>query len=115
MIAISDLYMLVFAFLIPFVWLSTLRVTVMKTGENSQDALYHAMMAKLGPAVYAAKEFPWTQMSVWKDHFADKELLYHAGLNIIFAIEKAHLYRHWLQREETKFVNRQRLPLYLRI
>ena len=89
MIAISDLYMLVFAFLIPFVWLSTLRVTVMKTGENSQDALYHAMMAKLGPAVYAAKEFPWTQMSVWKDHFADKELLYHAGLNIIFAIEKA--------------------------
>jgi hypothetical protein len=81
--------MLVFAFLIPFVWLGVLRVTVMKAGENSQDALYHAMMAKLGPGVYAAKEFPWTQMSVWKDHFADKELLYHAGLNVIFAIEKA--------------------------
>ena len=81
--------MLVFAFLIPFVWLGALRICVMKTGENSQDALYHAMMAKLGPGVYAAKEFPWTQMSVWKDHFADKELLYHAGLNVIFAIEKA--------------------------
>ena len=80
--------MLVFAFLIPFVWLGALRICVMKTGENSQDALYHAMMAKLGPEVYAAKEFPWTQMSVWKDHFADKELLYHAGINVIFAIEK---------------------------
>lgn len=71
--------MLVLAFLIPFVWLGALRIYVMKTGENSQDALYHAMMAKLGPKVYAAKEFPWTQMSVWKDRFADKELLYHAG------------------------------------
>ena len=81
--------MLVFAFLIPFAWLGLLRVCVMKTGENSQDALYHAMMAKLGPGVYAAKEFPWTQMSVWKDRFADKELLYHAGLNVIFAVEKA--------------------------
>ncbi len=81
--------MLVFAFLIPFVWLGVLRICVMKTGENSQDALYHAMMAKLGPKVYAAKVFPWTQMSVWKDHFADKELLYHAGLNVIFKIEKA--------------------------
>ena len=81
--------MLVFAFLIPFVWLGALRICVMKTGENSQDALYHAMMAKLGPGVYAAKRFPWTQMSVWKDHFADKELLYHAGLNAIFTIEKA--------------------------
>ena len=80
--------MLVFAFLIPFVWLGALRVVTMKTGENSQDALYHAMMAKLGPGVYAAKQFPWTQMSVWKDHFADKELLYHAGLNLIFSIEK---------------------------
>ena len=39
--------MLVFAFLIPFVWLGVLRVTTMTTGENSQDALYHAMMAKL--------------------------------------------------------------------
>ena len=80
--------MLVFAFLIPLVWLGALRICVMKAGENSQDALYHAMMAKLGPGVYAAKRFPWTQMSVWKDHFADKELLYHAGLNIIFTVEK---------------------------
>ena len=78
--------MLVFAFLIPFVWLGALRICVMKTGENSQDALYHAMMAKLGPGVYAAKQFPWTQMSVWKDHFADKELMYHAGLNVIFTL-----------------------------
>ena len=80
--------MLVFAFLIPFVWLGVLRVVTMKTGENSQDALYHAMMAKLGPGVYAAKQFPWTQMSVWRDHFADKELLYHAGLDLIFSVEK---------------------------
>ena len=81
--------MLIFAFLIPVMWLGALRICVMKSGENSQDALYHAMMAKLGPGVYAAKQFPWTQMSVWKDHFADKELLYHAGLNVIFSIEEA--------------------------
>ena len=80
--------MLVSAFLIPFIWLSILRVTVIKTGENSQDALYHATMAKLGPEVYAAKNFPWAQMSVWKDNFADKELLYHAGIDAIFSIQK---------------------------
>ncbi|MBO7089967.1 MAG: hypothetical protein J6W70_08685, partial [Lentisphaeria bacterium] len=80
--------MLVCAFLIPLLWLGALRVTVMPSAENSQDSLYHAMMAKLGPGVYAAKQFPWTQMSVWKDHFADKELLYHAGLNVIFAVER---------------------------
>ena len=80
--------MLVAAFLIPFIWLGILRVTVIRTGENSQDALYHAMMAKLGPEVYAAKSFPWAQMSVWKDSFADKELLYHAGIDAIFSLEK---------------------------
>ena len=57
--------MLVCAFLIPLLWLGALRVLVMPTSENSQDSLYHAMMAKLGPSVYMAKEFPWTQMSVW--------------------------------------------------
>ena len=80
--------MLVCAFLIPLLWLGALRVLVMPSAENSQDSLYHAMMAKLGPSVYMAKEFPWTQMSVWKNHFADKELLYHAALNAIFSVEE---------------------------
>ena len=79
--------MIVFAFLIPLFWFGTLRVTTMKTAENSQDAMYHAMMAKLGPSVYLAREFPWTQMSLWKNHFADKELLYHATIDLIFKIE----------------------------
>lgn len=84
----SGWLMLFLAFLIPLVWMAILRTSAFSVGENSQDGLYHAGMAEMGPSVYMAKKFPWTQMSAWRDHFADKELLYHASMDLIFRIER---------------------------
>ncbi len=80
--------MLVLAFLIPMAWMTIMRGTTFSQGENSQDGLYHAGMAELGPSVYMSKNFQWTQMSLWHEKFADKELLYHASLDLIFRIER---------------------------
>ena len=71
---------LALAFLIPFVWLCVIRPPCMGNGEISADAYYHAAMAELGPSVFCAKTFPWLELSVWRDTFADKELLYHFAL-----------------------------------
>lgn len=71
---------LALAFLIPFVWLCVIRPPCMGNGEISADAYYHVAMAELGPSVFCAKTFPWLELSVWRDTFADKELLYHFAL-----------------------------------
>lgn len=71
---------LMLAFLIPFAWLCVLRPPCMGGGEISNDAYYHMAMADMGPSVFCAKKFPWLELSVWRDTFADKELLYHFAL-----------------------------------
>lgn len=78
------------AFFMPFLWMSVLRVTTFSVGENSQDGLYHAAMAELGPSVYMSKHFDWAQTSIWYKHFSDKELLYHASMDLLFRFE--HLF-----------------------
>ena len=75
------------AFLIPFCSIMLIRILMMDGGEISIDGFYHAGMGKLGPSVFAAKEFPWTDLAIWKTTFADKELLYHLLLWIIFRIQ----------------------------
>jgi hypothetical protein len=49
----------------------------MRSGENSMDSYFHAAMADQGGGFCAGKTFPQLTMSVWEDHFSDKELLYH--------------------------------------
>ncbi len=45
-----------------------------------QDSLYHARFAQMMPTQGFSRSFPWAQESVWKDRFADKEILFHAWL-----------------------------------
>ena len=62
---------------IPMLWLGVIRILGMPGGETANDAYYHIAMAERGPAVFCAKKFPSLELSVWRNHFADKELLYH--------------------------------------
>jgi hypothetical protein len=45
-----------------------------------RDSLYHARYAQLLPERGLSREFPWTQESVWRDAFSDKEFLFHVLL-----------------------------------
>jgi hypothetical protein len=45
-----------------------------------RDSLYHARYANLLPERGLSREFPWTQESVWRDAFSDKEFLFHVLL-----------------------------------
>ena len=76
------------AFLIPFCSIMIIRILMMNGGEISIDGFYHAGMGKLGPGVFTAKQFPWTDLAIWKTTFADKELLYHFILWLIFRFQE---------------------------
>jgi hypothetical protein len=45
-----------------------------------RDSLYHARYAQLMPERGLSRDFPWTQESVWRDAFSDKEFLFHVLL-----------------------------------
>ncbi len=45
-----------------------------------RDSYYHARYAQLLPERGLSREFEWTQVSIWRDQFSDKEFLYHAFL-----------------------------------
>jgi len=45
-----------------------------------RDSYYHARYAQLLPELGLSREFPWTQESVWRDKFSDKEFLFHVLL-----------------------------------
>lgn len=45
-----------------------------------RDSYYHARYAQLLPERGLSREFPWTQESVWRDRFSDKEFLFHVLL-----------------------------------
>lgn len=45
--------------------------------DISFDAYYHVAMADLASQTAFGRQFPWTQFSVWRDHFSDKELGFH--------------------------------------
>ncbi|MBO4304950.1 MAG: hypothetical protein J6A21_10230 [Lentisphaeria bacterium] len=79
------------AFLLPVVLLCLLRVKCFSLhgGEPGTDGFYHAAMALRGPEVFAAKKFPFLAFSLWKETFADKELLYHILLRGILLLQKA--------------------------
>ena len=63
---------------------SDLRLSMIPYGwEVDVDVFYHVRMADFFPDVCISKVFPWTQLSIWKDHFYDKELGFHAVLYII--------------------------------
>ena len=71
----------IFALLALIVY-SLLRIYYLKGGyEYGVDAFYHVRMAEFFPSVCFEKTFPWTQLSIWKTNFYDKELGFHALLS----------------------------------
>jgi len=51
-----------------------------KTGLLAADAHYHVRVAKEISDAGMLEDFPWTQASVFKDNYADKQFLFHAIL-----------------------------------
>ena len=80
---------LALAFIIPLLWLVTVRFFGMPDGETANDAYYHVAIAERGPSVFCAKKFPALELSVWRDTFSDKELLYHFLLYGLINIQKS--------------------------
>ncbi len=56
------------------------RVQLATEHLTSRDGYYHARYAHLLPTRGLSREFAWTQHSLWRDRFADKDLLFHAYL-----------------------------------
>ena len=79
---------LALAFVIPMLWMAMVRFQGMDDGETANDAYYHVAMAEQGPAVFCAKKFPSLELSVWRDTFADKELLYHFLLSGLVKVQQ---------------------------
>ena len=79
---------LALAFIIPLLWLGAVRFFGMPDGETANDAYYHVAIAERGPSVFCAKKFPALELSVWRDTFADKELLYHFALCGLVNVQK---------------------------
>jgi len=46
-----------------------------------RDSYYHARYAQLLPERGLSREFTWTQESVWRERFSDKEFLFHVLLS----------------------------------
>lgn len=44
------------------------------------DSYYHTRYAQIFTQRGISKTFPWTQFSIWKDHFSDKDFLFHLYL-----------------------------------
>jgi len=49
-------------------------------GLFERDGYFHARFAALMPTQGLSRAFPWTQLSIWRDRFCDKEFLYHLAM-----------------------------------
>lgn len=49
-------------------------------GAGERDAFFHARFSQLLPQLGLTRHFRWTQFSLWRDSFADKDFLYHLFL-----------------------------------
>jgi hypothetical protein len=49
-------------------------------GLTDPDGYFHARLASMFFERGLSREFPWTQASVWKDRYCDKEFLYHLAM-----------------------------------
>ncbi|MBQ9770839.1 MAG: hypothetical protein IJW23_03345 [Lentisphaeria bacterium] len=65
--------------LVPVLLLISLRCLIPANSENSTDVYWHIHAADRSFSEMFAKEYPIT-LSVWRDKFADKELLFHVLL-----------------------------------
>ena len=78
---------LLLTWVVTMFWFWLGRTQTMRDGETN-DTYYHIAMAERGPSVFCAKKFPALELSVWRDHFADKELLYHWTLRGLLKLQE---------------------------
>lgn len=53
---------------------------VLQDGLFERDGYYHARFTEMMPERWLDRAFPWTQLSTWREHFCDKEFLYHLAM-----------------------------------
>jgi hypothetical protein len=53
---------------------------LLQDGLFERDGYYHARLAQMMPERGLSRSFPWTQLSIWKDRYCDKEFLYHLAM-----------------------------------
>jgi hypothetical protein len=76
--------LLIASTLISFALLIFLRISNVYPGADyGVDVYYHVKAGDLFPYFATTKVFPWTEMSVWKTHFYDKELGFHLIIYIL--------------------------------
>ena len=67
-------------FLLPVLILGSIRFSALpELCENSTDVYWHIHAAERSLQEMTAKTYPIT-LSIWRDHFADKEFLFHVLL-----------------------------------
>lgn len=49
-------------------------------GLFERDGFYHARVSQLLHERWFSRDFPWTQLSTWKDGYCDKEVLFHVAM-----------------------------------
>lgn len=54
---------------------------LLQRGLFERDGYFHARFAQLLPTRGLSRAFPWTQLSTWREHFCDKEFLYHLTMS----------------------------------
>ena len=80
----KNIIFLLIAVVVAFTSIAYKRVSTLESGEEyGVDAFYHVKMADGGPLICLQKKFPHTTMSIWKEHFYDKELGFHLVLTTI--------------------------------
>jgi hypothetical protein len=78
----KNIILLLTALFITFSLLAYKRISELNSGEEyGVDAFYHVTMADGGPLFCISRTFPHTDMSIWKEHFYDKELIFHLILS----------------------------------
>ena len=78
---------LLLAVLLPTILFSTVRILFTPYGqESSEDAFWHAAAGRRSVPEMVSKTFPLT-LSVWRDHYADKELVFHFLLKVYCGIK----------------------------
>ncbi|MCP4179740.1 MAG: hypothetical protein GY756_18430, partial [bacterium] len=78
------LFLLIISFTVTFLLFIFYRMAMFdKGGDLGLDVYYHIKAADMFPYISTTKHFPWTEMSIWKTNFYDKELGFHAILYIL--------------------------------
>ena len=55
-------------------------ILFMTEGVTERDGFYHARYSQMLPQRGLSRELPWMQFTDWKEHFCDKDFLYHVYL-----------------------------------